>query len=154
MYLAEVEASARSERADAAPERRPATAGSPSPSAACRTTAKRLLRDAREWVVAMDFAQLNGADLSSGPRWLRAKLQVGPVVLADALVRGREAQGDRLRRPCGAVARGVHRPRPHRLSGAAGADLQRGRDRAVARQLAGRRTCPATGSTASTSTMR
>ncbi len=33
---------------------------------------------AREWVLAMDFAQLNGADLSSGPRWLRAKYKWGP----------------------------------------------------------------------------
>ena len=34
---------------------------------------------AREWVVAMDFAQLNGADLSSGPRWLRARYNWGPL---------------------------------------------------------------------------
>ena len=33
---------------------------------------------AREWVVDMDFAQLNGADLTSGPRWLRAKYKWGP----------------------------------------------------------------------------
>ena len=33
---------------------------------------------AREWVLAMDFAQLNGAPLSSGPRWLRAKYKWGP----------------------------------------------------------------------------
>ena len=33
---------------------------------------------ARDWVLAMDFAQLNGADLSSGPRWLRAKYKWGP----------------------------------------------------------------------------
>lgn len=33
---------------------------------------------AREWVLAMDFAQLNGADLSSGPRWLRARYKWGP----------------------------------------------------------------------------
>ncbi len=33
---------------------------------------------AREWVLTMDFAQLNGADLSSGPRWLRAKYKWGP----------------------------------------------------------------------------
>ncbi len=39
-------------------------------SACCET--------AREWVVAMDFAQLNGAELSSGPRWLRARYKWGP----------------------------------------------------------------------------
>ena len=33
---------------------------------------------AREWVLGMDFAQLNGADLSSGPRWLRSKYKWGP----------------------------------------------------------------------------
>jgi hypothetical protein len=33
---------------------------------------------AREWVTAMDFAQLNGGDLSSGPRWMRAKYEWGP----------------------------------------------------------------------------
>jgi hypothetical protein len=33
---------------------------------------------AREWVLAMDFAQLNGADLSTGPRWLRARYKWGP----------------------------------------------------------------------------
>jgi hypothetical protein len=33
---------------------------------------------AREWLRAMDFAQLNGAQLSSGPRWLRAKYKWGP----------------------------------------------------------------------------
>jgi hypothetical protein len=33
---------------------------------------------AHEWVVAMDYAQLNGADLSSGPRWLRARYKWGP----------------------------------------------------------------------------
>ena len=33
---------------------------------------------ARDWVGAMDFAQLNGADLASGPRWLRARYEWGP----------------------------------------------------------------------------
>ena len=32
----------------------------------------------REWIRSMDFAQLNGADLTSGPRWLRAKYKWGP----------------------------------------------------------------------------
>jgi hypothetical protein len=35
---------------------------------------------AREWVRAMDFAQLNGGDLLSGPRWLRQKYDWGPSV--------------------------------------------------------------------------
>ena len=33
---------------------------------------------ARDWVIANDFAQLNGADLASGPRWLRQKYKWGP----------------------------------------------------------------------------
>ena len=33
---------------------------------------------AREWVMAYDFAQLNGADQMSGPRWLRKKWKWGP----------------------------------------------------------------------------
>jgi hypothetical protein len=33
---------------------------------------------AREWVIAMDFAQLNGGDKLSGPRWMREKYQWGP----------------------------------------------------------------------------
>jgi hypothetical protein len=33
---------------------------------------------ARQWVLAMDFAQLNGAEPSSGPRWLRQKYKWGP----------------------------------------------------------------------------
>jgi hypothetical protein len=35
---------------------------------------------AREWVIANDFAQLNGGDLLSGPRWLRARYEWGPSV--------------------------------------------------------------------------
>jgi len=33
---------------------------------------------ARQWIVAMDFAQLNGGDRMSGPRWLRARYEWGP----------------------------------------------------------------------------
>jgi hypothetical protein len=33
---------------------------------------------AREWVLAMDYAQLNGAPVESGPRWLRQKYKWGP----------------------------------------------------------------------------
>ncbi len=33
---------------------------------------------AREWVIANDFAQLNGGDVLSGPRWLRQKYEWGP----------------------------------------------------------------------------
>jgi hypothetical protein len=33
---------------------------------------------ARQWIVAMDRAQLGGGDLLSGPRWLRARYEWGP----------------------------------------------------------------------------
>jgi len=33
---------------------------------------------AREWLRSMDFAQLNGGDLLSGPRWIRQKYEWGP----------------------------------------------------------------------------
>jgi hypothetical protein len=33
---------------------------------------------AREWVIANDFAQLNGGDLLTGPRWIRQKYEWGP----------------------------------------------------------------------------
>lgn len=33
---------------------------------------------AREWVFAMDFSQLNGADPLTGPRWIRHKYTWGP----------------------------------------------------------------------------
>jgi hypothetical protein len=33
---------------------------------------------ARQWVMAMDYAQLNGSGLTSGPRWLRARYKWGP----------------------------------------------------------------------------
>src|SRR4028118_684722 len=35
---------------------------------------------AREWLVAMDFAQLNGGDLMSGPRWMRKNYEWGPSI--------------------------------------------------------------------------
>ena len=35
-------------------------------------------RVAREWVVAMDYAQLGGGSLLAGPRWIRHKYKWGP----------------------------------------------------------------------------
>jgi hypothetical protein len=35
---------------------------------------------ARQWVIANDFAQLNGSDRLSGPRWLRQRYNWGPSV--------------------------------------------------------------------------
>ncbi len=33
---------------------------------------------AREWIASNDFAQLNGGDVLTGPRWLRQKYEWGP----------------------------------------------------------------------------
>ena len=33
---------------------------------------------AREWLIAMDFAQLSGGDVLTGPRWIREKQEWGP----------------------------------------------------------------------------
>jgi hypothetical protein len=78
MYLAEAEA-----RIDARPE-----GAEPAPLASDRwrdfphSTLSHhggaCCEIARQWVVAMDFAQLNGAEPTSGPRWLRAKYKWGP----------------------------------------------------------------------------
>src|SRR4051794_24407662 len=35
---------------------------------------------AHEWLLAFDFAQLNGADVLSGPRWMREHSAWGPTV--------------------------------------------------------------------------
>ena len=39
---------------------------------------KRCCQIAREWIFSMDFSQLNGSNLLTGPRWLRQKFQWGP----------------------------------------------------------------------------
>ena len=33
---------------------------------------------AREWIIGMDFSQLNGGNVLTGPRWLRQKFKWGP----------------------------------------------------------------------------
>jgi hypothetical protein len=79
MYLAEAEA-ALQER----PEERPAPPRLPSdrwdkfPHSTLSHHGEACCNVAREWVLSMDFAQLNGADLASGPRWLRQKYKWGP----------------------------------------------------------------------------
>jgi hypothetical protein len=77
MYLAEVDAPAP-ERTDAAPERRVSDRWESFPFSRLSHHGAACCDTARHWVVAMDFAQLNGADLSSGPRWLRTKYKWGP----------------------------------------------------------------------------
>src|SRR4028118_600387 len=77
MYLAEVEAP-EFERSEAAPQRRPSNRWESFPFSRLSHHGAACCETARHWVIAMDFAQLNGADLSSGPRWLRAKYKRGP----------------------------------------------------------------------------
>ncbi len=78
MYLAEAEA-----RIDVRPEfAEPAAQASDRwtdfPHSVLSHHGEACCEIARQWVVAMDFAQLNGAEPTSGPRWLRAKYEWGP----------------------------------------------------------------------------
>lgn len=41
---------------------------------------KRCCQIAREWIFSMDFSQLNGGNLHTGPRWLRQRYTWGPSV--------------------------------------------------------------------------
>ena len=77
MYLAEAEARAP-ERRDHAPEKLPSARWETFPYSCLSHHGGRCCDIARDWIVAMDFAQLNGADLASGPRWLRQKYKWGP----------------------------------------------------------------------------
>jgi hypothetical protein len=80
MYLAEAE-----ERIDLRPSEReraapplPSDRWSDFPHSVLSHHGAACCEIARQWVVAMDFAQLNGADPASGPRWLRQKYAWGP----------------------------------------------------------------------------
>lgn len=59
---------------------------------------------AREWLTAMDFSELNGAALASGPRWLRARYKWGassfPIYWCEAV--------ERKTLDCGALAALTH----------------------------------------------
>jgi diaminopimelate decarboxylase len=119
------------------PRRSPARAGSTSRSATCRITARPAARSrasgssrwtSRSWTAATAPA----APLAS------PEIRMGPLALADPLVRAGRAQGDRLRRPQRARARGFHRPRRHRLPRPVRPALHRRCAGAVAHQM-GRR---------------
>ncbi|HEU0134682.1 MAG TPA: hypothetical protein VFR28_07650, partial [Allosphingosinicella sp.] len=78
MYLAEAEA-----RVDVRPEL-PNAESLPSdrwqdfPHSSLSHHGQACCEIAKAWVTSMDFAQLNGAELTSGPRWLRSKYKWGP----------------------------------------------------------------------------
>lgn len=80
MYLAEAEAriDVRQEEPASAPAPLPSDRWSDFPHSALSHHGGACCEIARQWVVAMDFAQLNGADPASGPRWLRQKYKWGP----------------------------------------------------------------------------
>ena len=69
---------------DAAPEGETAAAALPSdrwqdfPFSSLSHHGAACCEVAREWVIANDFAQLNGGDRLTGPRWMRAKYEWGP----------------------------------------------------------------------------
>lgn len=79
MYLVEADA-----QLEVGPEERLRPAPLPSdrwqdfPHSAISHHGRACCEVAREWVVAMDYAMLNGGDLGSGPRWLRARYKWGP----------------------------------------------------------------------------
>jgi hypothetical protein len=75
MYLVEAKAA---EAEQLAPERLPSEAWQDFPYSCLSHHGGTCCDTAREWVLAMDFAQLSGADLTSGPRWLRARYKWGP----------------------------------------------------------------------------
>ncbi|HYI42442.1 MAG TPA: hypothetical protein VD768_02325 [Sphingomicrobium sp.] len=76
MYL--VEGNTACADAPLAPERLPSEPWEDFPYSCLSHHGASCCDIAREWVLAMDFAQLNGADLTSGPRWIRAKYKWGP----------------------------------------------------------------------------
>ena len=79
MYLAEAKPATSEQLAETLAPRRPASdRWQDFPYSCLSHHGAACCEVAREWVLTIDFAQLNGADLSSGPRWLRAKYKWGP----------------------------------------------------------------------------
>jgi hypothetical protein len=78
MYLVEANSAAGRLDEQFAPERLASERWDAFPYSCLSHHGQACCEIARDWVLAMDFAQLNGADLSSGPRWLRAKYKWGP----------------------------------------------------------------------------
>lgn len=81
MYLVEDKPGAASSRRAEAPSTTPANPGGKwehFPNSYLSHHGEACCDVAREWLVAMDFAQLNGGDLLSGPRWIREKQEWGP----------------------------------------------------------------------------
>ncbi len=78
MYLAEAEARIDARPENAEPARPASDRWQNFPHSILSHHGEACCEIARQWVIAMDFAQLNGGDPSSGPRWLRARYEWGP----------------------------------------------------------------------------
>ncbi|HEX8482169.1 MAG TPA: hypothetical protein VF650_09720 [Allosphingosinicella sp.] len=78
MYLAEAEARIDVRPDSGEPAPLPSDRWSEFPNSVLSHHGTACCEIARQWVTAMDYAQLNGAELTSGPRWLRAKYKWGP----------------------------------------------------------------------------
>jgi hypothetical protein len=78
MYLAEADAALLAREDRPAPQALPSDRWESFPFSRLSHHGAACCETAREWVLGMDFAQLNGADLASGPRWLRVKYKWGP----------------------------------------------------------------------------
>ncbi|HEY8591766.1 MAG TPA: hypothetical protein VIL42_02745 [Sphingomicrobium sp.] len=78
MYLVEVESAAKDQAAEVVAPGAPSDRWEEFPYSRLSHHGDRCCEMARQWVVAMDFAQLNGASVESGPRWLREKYKWGP----------------------------------------------------------------------------
>ena len=80
MYLAEVDSRRSIEALDEAlAEACPSEPWRDFPHSELSDHGAACCRAARHWVRAMDFGQLNGDQLTSGPRWLRARFKWGPT---------------------------------------------------------------------------
>jgi hypothetical protein len=78
MYLAEAEARIDVRPESAKPAPRASRRWRDFPHSVLSHHGEACCEIARQWVIAMDFAQLNGAEPMSGPRWLRQKYKWGP----------------------------------------------------------------------------
>ena len=78
MFLVEANAALPQRDEELAPERLPSARWQHFPYSCFSHHGDACCEVAREWVLANDFAQLNGGDLSTGPRWLRQKYEWGP----------------------------------------------------------------------------
>lgn len=78
MYLAEVEERFEVPGESGRPAPLPSDRWADFPHSALSHHGEACCETARQWLIAMDFAQLNGGGITSGPRWLREKYKWGP----------------------------------------------------------------------------